>query len=74
MTNSKIYTYLLIPKIVFFDKMPAGNERFYESGDVCPQKHLCEFASASLARTFVNPRLHKAAKRYLQAWRQRGGQ
>lgn len=34
---------------------------FYESGGVCPQKHLCKFASAALARTFVCPRLHKAA-------------
>jgi hypothetical protein len=39
----------------------AYNERFYESGGVCPQKHLREFSSASPARTFVSPRLHKAA-------------
>jgi hypothetical protein len=36
-------------------------KRFYESGGVCPQKHLCEFLSTAPARTFVNPRLHKAA-------------
>jgi hypothetical protein len=39
----------------------AYNERFYESGGVCPQTVLCEFSSASPARTFVSPRLHKAA-------------
>ena len=39
----------------------AANERFYESGGVCPQKHLCKFASVLPARTFVSPRLHKAA-------------
>jgi hypothetical protein len=43
--------------------MPAPNERFHASGGVCPQKHLCEFASASPARTFVNPRLREAAGR-----------
>jgi hypothetical protein len=41
--------------------MPACNERFYESGGVCPQTVLCEFSGASPARTFVSPRLHKAA-------------
>jgi hypothetical protein len=40
---------------------PACNERFYESGGVCPLKHLCEFSSVLPARTFVPPRLHKAA-------------
>jgi hypothetical protein len=49
------------------EKTPADNERFYESGGVCPQKHLCKFASASPARTFASPRLHKAAGRYRQA-------
>jgi len=33
--------------------VPACNERFYESGGVCPQIVLCEFASVSPARTFV---------------------
>ena len=37
------------------------NWRFYASGGVCPQKHLCEFGSVSPARTFVNPRLREAA-------------
>jgi len=40
---------------------PADNERFHASGGVRPQKHLCEFASVSPARTFVNPRLREAA-------------
>jgi hypothetical protein len=43
------------------NRMPADNERFYESGGVSPLKHLCEFSNASPARTFVSPRLHKAA-------------
>ena len=43
------------------DKLPAPNMRFYESGGVNPQTVLCKFASASPARTFVSPRLHKAA-------------
>jgi hypothetical protein len=42
-------------------KCRTPNERFYESGGVCPQTVLCEFSSASPARTFVSPRLHKAA-------------
>ena len=36
-------------------KRPAGNERFHASGGVCPQTVLCEFASASPTRTFVEP-------------------
>jgi len=36
------------------DSLPI-NERFYESRGICPQTVLCEFASASLARTFVKP-------------------
>jgi len=32
-----------------------------------PQKPLCEFGSASPARTFVNPRLRQALARYAQA-------
>jgi len=40
---------------------PADNGRFHASGGVCPQKHLYKFASASPARTFVNPRLREAA-------------
>ena len=36
-------------------KTPADNERFYESGGVCPQTVLWEFGSLSPARTFVNP-------------------
>jgi hypothetical protein len=39
----------------------SPNERFHASGGVCPQTVLCEFASASPARTFVNPRLREAA-------------
>ena len=39
----------------------TDNGRFYESGGVSPQTVLCKFASTSPARTFVNPRLHKAA-------------
>jgi len=39
----------------------TANERFHASGGVCPQTVLCEFASASPARTFVNPRLREAA-------------
>jgi len=42
-------------------KMPAANGRFHASGGVSPQKHLYKFASASPARTFVNPRLREAA-------------
>ena len=38
----------------------TANERFYESGGVCSQTVLCEFANTSLARIFV-PRHHKAA-------------
>jgi len=37
-------------------KTPAPNERFHESGGVCPRKPLCNSASASPARTLVNPR------------------
>ena len=48
----------------------ATNERFYESGGVCPQTVLCEFASASPARTFVSPRLHKAAGTLYAMWGQ----
>jgi len=40
-------------------KMPADNERFHASGGVSPQKHLCVFASAPPARTFVTPRCAK---------------
>ena len=36
-------------------KCTATNERFHASGGVCPQKQLCEFGSASPARTFVKP-------------------
>jgi len=39
----------------------AYNGRFHASGGVCPQKHLCKFASFAPARTFVNPRLREAA-------------
>jgi hypothetical protein len=47
--------------------MPAYNERFYESGGVCPQKHLCEFGSLSPARTFVKPAAFiKPPPRWLQ--------
>jgi hypothetical protein len=42
--------------------MPAANGRFHASGGVCPQKHLCGFASVYPARTFVNPRLREAAR------------
>ena len=42
-------------------KSTAHNGRFHASGGVCPQEHLCKFASASLARTFVPPRLREAA-------------
>jgi hypothetical protein len=49
-------------------KSPAPNWRFHASGGVCPQKHLCEFASASPARTLVNPPLpRKAPERYAPA-------
>ena len=41
-------------------KSPADNERFHASGGVCPQTVLCEFGSASPARTFVAPRLREA--------------
>ena len=51
----------LSQKITAKDKMPAHNERFYESGGVCPPEILYEFASSSPARTVVSPRLHKAA-------------
>ena len=50
----------------------AYNGRFYESGGVSPLKHLCKFASASPARTFVNPRLHKAARTLDASGRQHG--
>ena len=55
-------------------KMPACNGRFYESGGVCPQKLLCEFAGFAPARTFVSPRLHKAASTLGASGRQRSGQ
>ena len=42
-------------------KSAAYNGRFHASGGVCPQKHLCEFASVSSARTLVNPRPREAA-------------
>jgi hypothetical protein len=42
-------------------KCTAYNERFCESGGVCPPEHLCEFASAPPAQAFVNPRPRKAA-------------
>jgi len=42
-------------------KSPADNERFYESGGVCPPEILCVFAPAPPARTFVSPRLRQAA-------------
>jgi hypothetical protein len=48
-------------KIICNKETPAANERFHASGGVCPQTILCEFASASPARTFVNPRLREAA-------------
>jgi len=48
--------------------MPADNERFHASGGVCPQTVLCEFASASPARTFVSPRLRKAAGTLQASW------
>jgi hypothetical protein len=34
---------------------PADNERFCESGGVCPPEHLCEFASSPPAQVFVKP-------------------
>ena len=40
---------------------PADNGRFHASGGVSPQTVLWKFASASPARTFVNPRLRQAA-------------
>ena len=43
------------------DKCTAYNERFHESGGVCPQKPLCNFASVSPARPSVNPRPREAA-------------
>ena len=42
-------------------KSTAANERFHASGGVCPQTVLWVFGSLSPARTFVPPRLHKAA-------------
>jgi hypothetical protein len=48
-------------KRIIDKKMPADNERFHASGGVCPQTVLWEFGSVSPARTFVPPRLHKAA-------------
>ena len=54
-------------------KSAAANGRFYESGGVIPQKHLWKFASASTARTFVNPRLHKAAGTLPASGGQRSG-
>ena len=42
-------------------KCTAYNGRFCESGGVFPQKHLCEFASASPAQAFVSPRPRQAA-------------
>ena len=44
-----------------YGKHRTANERFYENGGVCPQTVLYEFASASPARTFVNPRIQKSA-------------
>jgi hypothetical protein len=35
--------------------MPACNERFCESGGVCPPEQLCKLASSPPAQTFVNP-------------------
>jgi len=54
--------------------MPACNRQFGASGGVCPQKHLCEFASASPARTFVSPRLREAAGTLAASDRQRSGE
>jgi hypothetical protein len=54
-------------------EIPAPNERFYESGGVCPHKHLCEFSSASPARTFVSTRLHKAATTLGGIWKEKAG-
>jgi hypothetical protein len=39
----------------------AYNERFYESGGVCPPEHLCVFASAPPAQAFVKPPLASPA-------------
>jgi len=47
--------------------MPADNERFYESGGVCPPELLCEFESAPPAQC-------KAATSLGANGRQRGGQ
>jgi hypothetical protein len=41
--------------------MPADNERFCESGGVCPPEQLCNFAGVPPARALVNPRPRKAA-------------
>jgi hypothetical protein len=59
---------------VLKNRMPADNERFYESGGVCPQTVLYDFSSASPARTFVSPRLHKAATTLYANRRQCSGQ
>jgi hypothetical protein len=53
--------------------MQADNERFHVSGGVCPQTVLCEFGSVSPARTFVTPRLRKAAETLGASERQRSG-
>jgi hypothetical protein len=58
--------------------MPALNERFCESGGVCPPKHLCEFASSPPAQAFVIPppsqsRFYVKRKQCGFAGRQRGG-
>ena len=41
--------------------MPAHNERFHESGGVCPPELLCGFATAPPAQAFVSPRPREAA-------------
>jgi len=42
-------------------KRPAPNERFCESGGVCPPELLCGFASVPPAQAFVSPRPRQAA-------------
>jgi len=55
-------------------KTPAPNERFGVIGGVCPQKHLCVFASSPPASTFVNRQPRQAATTLCASGGQLGGQ
>jgi len=51
-------------------KCTAANERFGVIGGVCPQKHLCVFASSPPASTFVSRQPRQAATTLYAIWEQ----